>query len=165
MIYIRIDLFGKQLFGISGGKEGSIRTPSLAHLLLERENVKQSIAQPLPESRIRHKVCTACGNDKPYTEFHKGAGKFGKKPKCAQCCRSYQNDLANKNRAKEVRKEPELKGLQKVCTGCKKEKFYSEYHESPQGRGGRSSKCKVCRRAYQKVWGRKKRAKLKAQKN
>lgn len=34
------------------------------------------------------KICTKCGEDKPLSEYHKGAGKFGLRSDCKQCVRS-----------------------------------------------------------------------------
>jgi len=31
------------------------------------------------------KTCTTCGQTKPYSEFHKGSGKGGRRAECAAC--------------------------------------------------------------------------------
>lgn len=42
-------------------------------------------------SSSEHKICTKCGNDKPYSEYHKKkGGKFGLQPKCKACILEYQ---------------------------------------------------------------------------
>ena len=40
----------------------------------------------------------------------------------------------------------------KVCSKCKKTKPFSEFHKHPTGKNGLNPSCKVCRKAYDKVY-------------
>jgi hypothetical protein len=54
------------------------------------------------------KECSHCGEDKPFTDFHKGTSKFDLKSKCIICCKlSYDPAKANAARLKHQRSNRE----------------------------------------------------------
>lgn len=50
------------------------------------------------------KSCSKCGVEKPLEDFHKGAGRFGRRSDCKVCVKNYQSE--NK------------KSGSRVCPGC-----------------------------------------------
>lgn len=46
------------------------------------------------------KVCTHCGDDKSFNDFHKGNGTFGLKTQCIKCCSRYYDPI----KAREARR-------------------------------------------------------------
>lgn len=43
------------------------------------------------------KFCTHCTNDKPFSAFHKGKGRFNLKSQCIECCKRHYDPIKARN--------------------------------------------------------------------
>lgn len=55
---------------------------------------------------ITTKVCRKCGQEKPYSEFHKGANKDGLSSYCKECTSEYNAALYAAKKAKQEKIPP-----------------------------------------------------------
>jgi len=103
---------------------------------------------------VRHKRCTKCKRWKEESEFCKDrARKDGLKIYCKGCNNAYSLRLRRKNRkGKKARvylrfedRHRVIRGFkEKLCSHCKKWKYYSSFYKSRQSKDGLSLWCKEC---------------------
>lgn len=85
-------------------------------------------------------TCSVCKEAKHHSLFHNRKASYNGK---AFMCKDCQSQLtAQKNNVPEENYEKQVR----LCTGCLKEKFGSEFRKSKNGRGGLHSQCKECYR-------------------
>lgn len=95
------------------------------------------------------KLCKACGQEKPITEFHKDKSKSdGLNAYCKPCTRERQKAF----QAKPPRYQA-TDGL-KRCQHCKEEKPYAEFHKSKGAYDGLKRVCKACAFEVHSNWRR-----------
>jgi len=91
----------------------------------------------LPKS----KVCSKCGEEKLFEEFHKDKSKKnGLRSSCKACVSSRKNYSIN----------PNLVG--KICFRCKKNKSIDEFYKNKKNPCGLGSYCKVCHKVKTKEY-------------
>jgi hypothetical protein len=103
---------------------------------------------------IKLKRCTKCKRWKEVSEFNKDrARKDGLKVYCKGCNNSYALKRRRKNK-KPIRdylryedRHRVIRGFkEKLCSRCKKWKYYSEFHKNCRSKDGLSCGCKECER-------------------
>lgn len=99
------------------------------------------------------KICRACGETKPSSEFYIATGnRDGKTSECKRChnerSRTYRKAIANGTANRRKAFDPDATA--KVCAACKIEKSLNEFHVG-RNRDKKHSCCKLCRRARDKT--------------
>jgi hypothetical protein len=124
---------------------------------------------------ITAKVCNACGQEKPLTEFHIAKmGKYGRRQKCKSCCADeYKSKNANtKSPAVGARSSerflsspdpyegemPSGAPARKRCKKCLLEKPLTEFNRDRISRDGHKNKCSDCTSEIQRKFREKRRA-------
>jgi len=111
---------------------------------------------------VKHKRCTKCMRWKEESEFCKDrARKDGLKIYCKGCNNAYLLRHLRKNRkGKKTRvylryedRHREIRGFkEKLCSHCKKWKYYSEFHKNSRSKDGLKLWCKECgRKRYERI--------------
>lgn len=109
----------------------------------EKNKLKEKIV-------VTHKVCTKCGIDKDIKEF--GLSKVsldGFTCSCKEC-----RNRAERERAKQPKKEGRIKTLTKKCAKCGEVKFKGEYHKDNRTSDGYACYCKECVAFYDDIYRR-----------
>lgn len=97
---------------------------------------KTTEQKPSVKEEKTSKTCTKCGETKLLTEFYRGG-------KCKECLKVAQRERNKKNKEKaaEIKNDPDMKKQTKICSKCKETKQLTEFRV---GRG----ECLDCERAF-----------------
>lgn len=103
-----------------------------------------------PKTDPIKKQCSKCGKEKPVTDFHRAVRyRLGVTGQCRDCKREYTSQ-----HEKHIAQGPKPIRGSKVCPKCLIEKKFSQFSCCPSKKDGRSSRCKECRRSYERVEAR-----------
>lgn len=103
--------------------------------------------QPIPEAKdpVNNKVCSRCKEEVAKSEFYKDSrSKDGLNGVCAPCSRSYNNSKYNRKTTPTPRAANP--SVNKVCSGCFKEKLKSKFSVDNHRDDGLAAYCLSCKR-------------------
>jgi hypothetical protein len=111
------------------------------------------------------KVCSKCGEEKDVSEFSiRKNRKEGLQSTCKLCDKEYR--LKNIEKRKEIAKKYRLKNIEenkkkdimdsvndkKFCTGCKQDKYFTEFYKDKSRKNGLRDRCKSCDKKRSKLY-------------